>query len=319
MTSLRTAAEAFLANVHRSQPHATWKNYRSDLLGRTGFLSNLAPGVKPSADISALAEELGAQFLQNLLDSGAGFSTRQRRASSLREFYRFAIDEYNLSINIDRLNHRIKSRHLLSGKQSAIKFPEQKIQKILSFSLKLEPRPDQLRLMRDLAFLWTLAETGLRVSEACALKIGQIDTHYQASIIGKGNKAGTIVFGKNSRAMISAYLHCRAGLDASTGFTRELLPLFARHDLTSGSKIKPIGPKAGEEIIHNLAHMALGTDYDPEITCHKLRHYFVTKILRKKGIKVAKEAARHSNINITDRYSHLAIEETANALKEVFG
>ena len=316
MITIKTSIESFLSNIQRSQPRTTWKSYRSDLLGSTGFLASLS---KPTANVATLDESQGADYIQSLLDAGAAPATRMRKAASLREYFRFAADEHNLSISVDRLNHKIKSRHLLAGAPAVIDFPMQKIERVLEFARKMEV--SDLRGLRDQAFIWTLAETGLRVSEACSLKVGQIDRRWRATFIGKGGKQATISFGKNSRHLITVYLATRKKLDDSTGLTRALLPLFCRHDLTSGiAMVKPINPKTGEAIIHNLVTLALGDDYDPNITCHKLRHYFVTQILRGTGdIKAAKDLARHSSITTTDRYSHRDSEETAAISKDIFG
>lgn len=318
MTTIRQAADQFLGNIKKSQPHTTWKGYKSDLTGRAGFL----PTIKASADVSALSEDMGVAFVQGLLDSGAASSTRRRKAACLREFLRFASAEYRLDLKVDRLNYAMKSRHLLTGSKGEIEFPSAKIERVLLYLLKLKPTSGDLALRRDIALVWTLAETGLRVSEACSLKIGDIDRRWRATFIGKGAKQATIRFGKNSRAMITAYLASRAALDKATGVPRSTLPLFCRHDLTSGrAMVKPINPKTAERIIHGVTRDALGSDYDPEITAHKFRHYFVTTILSKTGgdLKAAKDLARHANIATTDRYAHRDSEQNAEISQEVFG
>ena len=320
--TFRTASAAFLDNIKKSQPFNTWKGYRSDLLGEKGFISALAPQVKPSSPISDLTEEHGVKFIQSLLDRGASTRTRQRCASTVREFFRFVAYHYNLPVSVDRLKFAIKSLHLLAGAKNVREYPGEKVRKILFFCSSLHPQPNDLEMLRDLAFIFTLAQTGLRVSEACALRIGQVDKNFRATIIGKGDKKATVTFGKDARLRLNAYLKSRAGLDASTGKPRSALPLFARHDQTSGKNlVKPINQKLAQKIVHNMAALALGDEYDPKITCHILRHYFGDTIYHdKKDPKATQDAMRHSSITTTmEIYVHPNDEETSQTIKSVFG
>lgn len=316
------AVEAFLSNIKKTQPQNTWRSYRSDLVGRMGFVASLAPAIKPSADLSRLTEEMAVAYIQDLLDRGDSPATRQRKTTSIREFFRFAASECKADLQIDRLNYKLRARHLLAGRQEKIDFPAQKIERVLAFTLTIKPIRTDLQMLRDLAFIWTLAETGLRISEACGLTIGQIDRRWRVTFIGKGAKEGTARFGKNSRALIQNYLRARATLDASTGLPRATLPLFARHDQTSGkNKVKRINVRTGENILHALASLALGDEYDPKITAHKFRHYFVTMVYRKTGgdLKAAQELARHESIVTTQRYAHRDSEQNAETSEKVFG
>jgi site-specific recombinase XerD len=321
MTSptLLSACEAFLSNVKKSRPYNTHKNYRSDLLGQSGLIAALAPAIKPTSPISTLDEELCTKFIQSLLDGGASPSTRQRKASVLRGFIGFSADAYDLPINIDKMNYKIKSRYLLSGVKDITEYPGDKIQKILDWSKTMNPINLQDR--RDLAFLWLITETGMRVGEASSLKIGQIESDWSITFIQKGGDQATVNAPSRTQAYITAYLRSRKTLDASVGSSRLNLPLFARHDQAAGKgKVKKINTKTGEGIIHRFALLALGEDYDPRITCHKFRHYFITKIYERKGdLKETQELARHKTIATTQRYTHRNSMKNKNVVKEVFG
>ena len=63
----------------------------------------------------------------------------------------------------------------------------------------------------------------------------------------------------------------------------------------------------------------LGKDKVGTITPHSFRHYFVTSILRGTGnLRYAQELARHKNIAVTQRYTHLTNDELDKAYYEVF-
>jgi site-specific recombinase XerD len=55
------------------------------------------------------------------------------------------------------------------------------------------------------------------------------------------------------------------------------------------------------------------------ITPHSFRHYFVTSVLRGTGnLRYAQELARHKNIEVTQRYTHLTNDELDKAYYDVF-
>lgn len=178
----------------------------------------------------------------------------------------------------------------------------------------------QLRAMRDRAFLITLADTGLRVHEACTLRRGDINwSEGYAVIIGKGDKQGVVRFTSRALEAIKAYLAQRAELDGNSGRQMTALPLFARHDRGAGRKIEAITPTTGRNIVSGRVAQLLGPDKVGSITPHSFRHYFVTSVLRGTGnLRVAQELARHSNIQVTQRYTHLSNEELDRAYYEVF-
>lgn len=309
--TLKSACEAFLYNIQKKN---TLKNYRSDLLGESGLVYSLAPAIKPASPISAFTEGEGVLFIQNLVHDNASPSTIKRRTSVMMQFVRFIADEYNLPISVDKLKQKLRNRYLLPKNSVVISYPSTKIQRILDHAKRIIPT--DIRMRRDLAFVWSLAETGMRVSEACNLKIGQINDDWRAAFIGKGDVSRSVKFGKRSRELLAAYLKARLATD---GPQRDMLPLFIRHDKAVGKAIKPITPKIGEEIIHNLALLALGDEYDPSITCHKFRHYYISTIARVNGMKAAQIGAGHKDISTTQRYAHLNEEEIATINDKAFG
>jgi integrase len=168
-----------------------------------------------------------------------------------------------------------------------------------------------LRFLRNRAFLLTLADTGLRVHEACGLRRGDLDwNNGQALIIGKGNRQDIVRFSKRAQAALHEYLSARAAIDGRGGRALGSLPLFARHDRGAGKKIKPITTATGRAIVTGAVRSILGEDAVGTITPHSFRHYFVTRVLRSShNLKLAQELARHRNIAVTQRYAHLSNDE----------
>lgn len=323
-TTIQQAIDSFLQNIQMSKDgdkdNNTYKNYKSDLLGVSGFLPILSKFIKPTMSAAQLSESMGAQFLQELLNNGASVATRQRKAAAVREFFRYAIArDLAPQISIEKLNFQIKSGKLLIGKKNNIEFPMHKIERILAYVKTVKPAlyPNQLEIRRNMAFVYTLAETGLRVGSACALRVYDIDPNNKSAlIIGKGEKQQVVYFGSTSWKYLLAYLKIRGvDLDRDSAF-----PIYTRHDKNAGPTPKPITEETGESIIHAFAQEALQDDYDPKITCHTFRHYFVTTVLDKTGdLKKAQDLANHSNIATTARYSHRTSKQNKAVHSSIFG
>lgn len=167
---------------------------------------------------------------------------------------------------------------------------------------------ETLRLLRDKAFLLTLAHTGLRVSEICSLRLAEIDLGSHTLILSPELSLPIPI---NALTAISHYLAERKPLDRLQRlFTPTYLPLFARHDKKAASKILPISRWTAANIVNFWTVTALS----PE-TRHKLlvencpispqtfRHYFVVTTLQTTGsLQETQLLARHVDTTTTRRY-----------------
>jgi site-specific recombinase XerD len=257
-------------------------------------------------------------------------ATEQLYLQAVKGFYEFVDSERMADINQSRVRVLIRQR----ARRPGIRFPQfpmdeiqrllfevEKIENLISIDAADEEHEViKLRAYRDRAFLLTLADTGLRVHEACKLSRGDIDWNEQrAIIIGKGDKQAVIRFTSRSVQAIKDYLSQRAALDGSSGRQLTSLPLFARHDKGAGKKVKPITPTTGRNIVKERVRQVLGKELIGKITPHSFRHYFVTTVLRGSGnLKLAQELARHKNIQVTQRYTHLSNDELDKAYYEIF-
>jgi integrase/recombinase XerC len=251
-------------------------------------------------------------------------ATEQLYVRATARFYKYLAAERLAEINLPRMDLLIEQRTRKPGIRLP-QFPTKEIERVLHFvsnipSLPADSEVDRLRAMRDRAFLLTLADTGLRVHEACNLRRGDIDWNEgRAIIIGKGNKQAIVRFTSRSMRALKDYLALRAELDGGSGKQLTALPLFARHDKGTGKKIKPITPTTGRNIVAERVEQALGNEAEGHITPHSFRHYFVSTILRASGnLKLAQALARHENIQITQRYAHINDDELDKGYYEVF-
>jgi site-specific recombinase XerD len=279
---------------------------------------NLPPNTTPISDLS---EDAASWFIAYLKDYSP--TTERLYLTAMTGLFEFISAERLCEINLPRLRLLIRQRARKPG-QRLPQFPYNKIETVLSYANNIaffEGEVNQRLInLRDRAFLYTLADTGLRVHEACALRRGDIDWNEgRAMIIGKGNQQAVVRFSKRSLSALKDYLGSRASLDGSSGKPLSSLPLFARHDRGAGKKIKPITTTTGRNIVSLRVDQALGADAVGSITPHSFRHYFVTVILRGSGnLKLAQELARHKNISVTQRYAHLSDDELDKGYYDVF-
>jgi site-specific recombinase XerD len=275
------------------------------------------------------------KLTENLISPLAGYlkvfapATEQLYLQAVKGFYEYVDSERLADINQSRVRVLIRQR----ARRPGIRFPQFPMDEIENLLTKVEdveslitPSDDEhlenakLRAYRDRAFLLALADTGLRVHEACKLRRGDIDWNEQrAIVIGKGDKQAVVRFTSRALRAIKEYLSQRSALDGVSGKQLTSLPLFARHDKGAGKKVKAMTPTTGRNIVKERVMELLDKDMAGKITPHSFRHYFVTSVLRGSGnLKLAQELARHSNIQVTQRYTHLSNEELDKAYYEIF-
>jgi len=322
--TIAQTAEKYLEIVRLAKLRNTLTTYTKALKSFQIMLreNNLDPENSPASE---LTEDVVAEFAIFLKDFAP--ATERLYIQAVKGFYKFLASDRLAEINLPRLDLLLEQRIRKPGIRLP-QFPAVDIERVLEFVSNLENLSTQvedtenikLRALRDRAFLLTLADTGLRVHEACALRRGDIDWNEgRAVIIGKGDKQAVVRFSSRSLQALRDYLSQRASLDGGSGKPLSSLPLFARHDKGAGKKVKPITTTTGRNIVDERVRQALGDSAGENITPHSFRHYFVTTVLRGSGnLKLAQELARHANIQVTQRYAHLSDDELDKGYHDIF-
>lgn len=320
--TIQNAIEAYIDAVALSRSENTARTYRNAL---TQFSQVLEARHLPieSTEITNLPEDAIAWFATHLKVFSP--TTERLYLTTAAGFFEYLAAEKMAPVNLPRIRLLIRQRARRPG-QRLPQFPENAIDTVLDYAINLadmeaEDKNERLRDLRDRAFLITLADTGLRVHEACQLRRGDVDWNEgRAVIIGKGDKQAVVRFSSRSLQALKEYLSARAVLDGGTGKPLASLPVFARHDKGAGKKVKPITTKTGRKIVEQRVREALGEQAVGTITPHSFRHYFVTTVLRASGnLKMAQELARHTNIAVTQRYAHLSDDELDRGYTDIFG
>jgi site-specific recombinase XerD len=168
--------------------------------------------------------------------------------------------------------------------------------------------------LRDRALIVTLADSGLRIHEACAPR------HHPR----QGGQQAVIRFSPRAFGALKGFLVARAAFDQYTAQREkkhiEELPLFARHDRSSGQLTRRLSPTGACMAIDGRVALALGGRAVSHITPHTFRHYFVTVGLRgSDNLRLAQILARHREISTTQLYAHLNDSEIDEQYWELFG
>jgi integrase/recombinase XerC len=320
-TSISRVINAYIESVTSARSINTGRTYHNAMTAFEIMLSehDLSPETTP---IASLPEEALTWFITTLKVYSP--TTERLYLTALTGFYEYLSAERLCEINLPRVRLLIRQRARKPGVRLP-QFPYNNIENILEYAKKiaLNSTGDDAQYLinlRDRAFLLTLADTGLRVHEACALRRGDIDWNEgRAMIIGKGNQQAIVRFSTRSMKAVRDYLSARGSLDGGSGRTLSSLPLFARHDRGAGKKVKPITTTTGRNIVTQRVREALGPEAVGTITPHSFRHYFVTVVLRASGnLKLAQELARHKNIAVTQRYAHLSDDELDKGYWDIF-
>lgn len=316
------ACNKYLDMINLARSANTSRAYRN---GIRLFLEVLADkGIDPhTTHVIKLSEDAIAWLAAELNDNSP--ATERLYLTAVTGFYEYLAAEALRAVNLPRVRLLIRQRSRRAG-QRLPQFPREDIVNIINYAINLADIATddihiRLRNLRDRAFLITLADTGLRVHEACNLRRGDIDwNESRALLIGKGNRQDVIRLSTRSMNALRDYLSARSALDGSSGRPLVALPLFARHDRGAGKKVKPITTTTGRNIVSQRVREALGSEFEDRITPHSFRHYFVTTVLRGSGgnLKLAQELARHRNISVTQRYAHLSNDELDQSYYDIF-
>jgi site-specific recombinase XerD len=314
--------DGFLDSVALARSRNTARTYANAMRSFAETLDAL--GVDPEeTSTSHIKEDWIANFAADLKNYAP--ASERLYLSAVTSWYEFLAAEQIADINLPRVRLLIRQRARRPG-QRLPQFPRKSIDNVLEYVQGLDKYiakddRERLRNYRDRAFLLTLADTGLRVHEACSLRRGDVDWNEgRAVLIGKGDRQAVVRFSRRSLVALKQYLQQRAAYDGDSGKSLASLPVFARHDRGAGSKVLPISTTTGRAIVHLRVEDALGPEAQGSITPHSFRHYFVTTVLRGSGgnLKLAQELARHRNIAVTQRYAHLSDDELDRGYSEIF-
>lgn len=322
--STDSAIEEFLAIYENKGADKTARAYRAALRKFTEVLElNHIPITIPVNKIDFNLIDDFMAILQDK-DSKITVATERLYLTAFRQFISFLSAEEYADVPVIRILGKIKRLRRTEGRR----IPDvdiEGVKRLLWFMESYEipagkSHDEILRIRRDKALIFILAEAGLRIEEACKMKRKNINwAANQARLIGKKDKEAIVRLSTRSLSYLREYLAIRQDLDGASGKALQALPLFARHDLGAGKKISAITTTTGRAIIEKWVEVAGLVDLTSPITPHSLRHYFVTMVYEATGdLKLAQELARHESTETTERYTHLINPKLDEAYRLTF-
>lgn len=287
---MQEAIYDYLDFIERSRSRRTYVSYKTAL---KTFLEIVGE--------SSLTKETYINFLKKT--TGMNPSTQALHRSAIKGLYLFVADEVG---GVDTsFFQQIDKRYALKPGKRLILFNKEGIEKVIEYMNTIRSDPE---FLRDKSFLLLLADSGLRISEACSLRVGDVDLmEGRVVVVGKGNKQAIVNISNRTNAALRAYYRVR--------YAAQSTPLFLRHDKRAGSSTKPVSPGG---MWHTIKRRAVEAGVDPKtIRPHDFRHYFVTVVYHAKGIRAAQDLARHERIETTSRYTHL-VEDSGEVYNDIF-
>lgn len=299
---MKTEIEHFLETLNRSPK--TIFAYRNALVQFVNVVG----------DDAALSTETYIKFLTSLKRKAP--STQTVYTTAVLKFYAFS-KSGNPAELLEATEHHTHKQ----GKR-IVNFNREAVDQIIAHCVSLSGNASSslsvnLEALRDRAFVLTLADTGLRISEACALKRGDIDwLEQRAIIIGKGDKQAVVRFSNRAIEALKLYLHARSSVEPNSRKPLASQPLFARHDIRASKTIRPITAGGMWKAIKDRMEES-GLERNT-VRLHDFRHYFVTMTyLAKRDLKLSQILARHESISTTNRYAHFG-SEADEAYDDIF-
>lgn len=283
------AVESFLSWLlaERGRSENTLSAYRRDLVAYCTFLLDRTSDVARArtTDIEAYA--------RHLADAGLAPATIARKMSAVRSLHRFQFAEGIRSEDPSADFEGVSSPNGLPKPLS-----ESEVEQLLQAISGDDPLA-----LRDRAILEFLYATGARISEACALSIGDVD-HESGTVrlYGKGSKERLVPIGHMARRALTTYMeHGRPVLTPVRWKRRddaEAVFLDAR-----GNRLKR---QAAWAVVARYGRRA---GLDDTISPHVLRHSCATHMLdHGADLRIVQEMLGHASISTTQVYTKVSQE-----------
>jgi integrase/recombinase XerC len=287
---------SYLADERRFSP-STVLAYRQDLDRFADFwereFGEAAAGKTPVNRIDTLSVR---SHLASLHRAKLSNRSLARHLSTLRSFFRWACREGHLDHNPTK------------------GLPSPRVPRSLPRALTLADTESLLETEdeghlpeRERALFELLYATGLRVSEAAALDVEDVDlTARMLRAQGKGRKERIVPFGERAEDALRAWLPVRRRLRASSP-PHPPAPL---HRVERGAEPLFVNARGGRLTTRSMARVLKrrlrAAGLPAQISPHALRHTFATHLLQSGAdLRSIQELLGHASLSTTQKYTHL--------------
>lgn len=246
-----------------------------------------------AADVRKIDPEVVLGFVIAGSQRGKSARSSARALSALRGFFRFLVRERAIETDPTELVERPKLARKLPRVLSY-----EDVDKILA-----APPLDTARGVRDSAMIHLMYASGLRVSELCSLKVGDLDRKVgTVAPLGKGSKRRIVPVGQIALERIELYIeHVRPHAKGATVDPHLFL--------------SPRGKRFTRQGLWKLLKAyARGAGIKTPISPHKLRHSFATHLLRGGAdLRAVQAMLGHADLGTTEIYTRVAQDHVRTA------
>lgn len=272
--------DSFLAwlQLERGLSDNTRDAYESDLNQAGAYLAS-----RGSSDWAGVTAGQATDWIYSLSSAGYSVASLARKLSALRMLARHLVRERIRADDFTELVTGPKAVRRLPGALT----PEQ-VDRLLEAAS--EPSPHGLR---NRALLELFYASGLRLSEVCSLRLGDLDLQEAlVRVVGKGGKERIVPFGSRAEAALRSYL-----LEGRPHLTRGRTPAA----LFLSERGQALSRKTVWVIVRGIARKAgIASPVRP----HLLRHSFATHLLAGGAdLRVIQELLGHADLGTTQIYT----------------
>jgi integrase/recombinase XerD len=237
---------------------------------------------KHGLDVVRMSRQDLREWMIDLGRSDLSVNSKRRLISVLRGFYKFLMIDGHIREN---------PAELLDVPQKGSYLPRFLNQSEVE-ALLLGPDTSTETGLRDRAILELMYASGLRVSEAVTIRIGDIDLDEGVlTTTGKGGKTRRVPVGSSAVEWLRAYLARRQKKE-----TAGVLNLF----------VTPAGKPISRQTIFALIKKYAARCGLDDVSPHTLRHSFATHLVQNRAdIRSVQQMLGHADISTTQIYTHM--------------
>jgi site-specific recombinase XerD len=301
-----------MAEAPRGEAALALERFLGQLAGRNGSARTIVEYRRNAGEFLLFLEARGVDwrvpdrstvraYLAELSDRGLAASSVGGRLSAIRSLYRHATREGTLATD-PLAGVRTPRRPRRLPRVLAVDEAARLVEAPSHVDRQRRRRPsrtiDEALGRRDGALLELLYATGIRISEAAGVRMGELDLgRGRLRVVGKGNKEREVLFGRHAADAVGGYLAEGRPVLASVG-QRPSEALFLN---ASGDPLSARGARMAVGRWVEAAHLPRGT------SPHTLRHSFATHLLEGGAdLRSVQELLGHANLATTQIYTHLS-------------
>ena len=276
----------------RNMSPRTIRSYSEDLDEFESFFRNL----DGQLSWETIDRDIIREWVESMMDRGNSATSVNRRLSSLRSFYRFALKRGMVEVN---------PASLVKGPKKAKPLPqfvkEGEMNRLIDDD-RLWGESYEDALARTIIIMFY--ETGIRLSELVGLDDTDVDlANRTVKVTGKRNKQRIVPFGDELASELSQYVEKRDSQVVRT---------------TSGMFLDKKGKRVSHEKVGKMVKESLSkVTTMKKRSPHVLRHSYATAMLNNgAGLESVKKLLGHQSLSTTEIYTHTTFEQLKRVYKQ---